>query len=960
MKFSLGIDLGTTNSALSYVPLDSPGQNSSIFPVPQRDSPSTETTLTTLPSFLHLPTNADADTWIVGSFARKLAADRAASVIHSAKSWLCHHGIDRTQPILPWQSQEIPPSKKLSPIQASAQLLRHLRDSWNAAHPDAPFHQQSVTLTVPASFDAVAQKLTLQAAALAEFPDNVRLLEEPQAAFYRWLEAHPGDDALRTALPGLLEAPQHVLVIDVGGGTSDFSLFEITATDPGQPPAIKRLAVSDHILLGGDNVDLALAHLLEPRLSATGEPGTLNPGQWTYLVARCRDLKERILSEQTTEAESLSISVPSTGSGLLAGTLAAEVRSDEILTLLLDGFFPTCNATSKVKSSSTGLREIGLPYATDSAITRHLAAFLQGRPTVNAILCNGGTLIPARLREHLVDLVGQWQDHNIPTVLDNPEPDLAVARGAAHYGLLCHTPARPRIQAGAARSIYLEVGTTKRRDRRLLCILPRGTEPELDVLLDETTLRLRVNTRVEFKPWYSTRRSRDQAGAVVPLDPTEFHPLPPLRTTAHLPKNQPATADGQVPIHLRTRLNAVGILQVDCLPAAGPADLTWPLEFDLLAVQQQADAEQREEKNEQTGGLRKLMKISFGKAAKKTTPVPTKPTPPTPPPTPSLPLPPADDLRTDPGIAPDLLAEARTFLATTLQNPGDRRHPVTTTRLIRNLEQLLESPKQDWNGTLVRGLWPALEESFQSRTLSIDHEATWMALAGYLLRPGYGAPGDPARIDALWRLHEEGLAFPKKGQQIQAHVLWRRVAGGLDAKRQAALLKPHRTKLRAPKAPPAELVLLAGALERLDPDTKRELLTLFLRHATTLAAKGAHAAPFFAALTGLLSRTPLHAGPETVLPPGELVTVFAATRELDWTTDVASGLQTLFLRAARLTGDRHLDLPRPLSKDIISKLAKSRVDPAKLTPLRELIPLATTDRARLFGESLPPGISFDG
>jgi len=233
-----------------------------------------------------------------------------------------------------------------------------------------------------------------------------------------------------------------------------------------------------------------------------------------------------------------------------------------------------------------------------------------------------------------------------------------------------------------------------------------------------------------------------------------------------------------------------------------------------------------------------------------------------------------------------------------------------------------------------------------------------MGLAGFLLRPGYGAPGDPARIDALWRLHEEGLAFPKKGQKIQSYVLWRRVAGGLDPTRQTALLAPHWSQLRGPKPPPAELVLLAGALERLDPAAKRELVALLLPPSVALVQANGHAGPWFMALTSLLGRIPLYAGPENALPPESVAEVFEATRDLDWSSDSALGLQSLFLRAARLTGDRQLDLPRPLTKEITSKLSHAGVDSVKLTPLKAVVPLAAADRAHLFGESLPTGISL--
>ena len=351
-RYSIGIDLGTTNCALSYVPLESVGSTSCVLPIEQREGVGAKAAHTTLPSFLHRPLDSEligdeCDGWSVGAYARKMAGDRPGTVAHSAKSWLGHHGANRAEKLLPWGSQEVATADKLSPIEASSLLLNHLRKSWDAHFSDqgAAFEDQDITVTVPASFDAVAQKLTMEAATMAGFPAGVRFLEEPQAAFYRWLEAHPEEGALLGKLPRLESDPQCVLVVDIGGGTSDFSLFQIGPSEKGKPPKIKRVAVSDHILLGGDNVDLALAHLVEPRLVSEGE--SLSSKQWSFLVASCRDLKERALSNVDEEVDQFPVSVPSAGSGLLAGSLSGEIGRDEVLALLLDGFFPACASDAR-------------------------------------------------------------------------------------------------------------------------------------------------------------------------------------------------------------------------------------------------------------------------------------------------------------------------------------------------------------------------------------------------------------------------------------------------------------------------------------------------------------------------------------------------------------------------------------------------------------------------------------
>lgn len=905
MTYSIGIDLGTTNCALAFVSLDDPEAGSQVFSIPQCDGPGRTADRNSLPSFLFRPVAAERESfatdseWIPGNYARQVASERPGAVAHSSKSWLCHHTVDRSQAILPWGSDEVSAKDKISPIQASRLLLEHLRDAWNSAFPGHPFQDQEITVTVPASFDAVAQKLTLRAAAEAGMPDSVRLLEEPQAVFYRWLEAHPGAGALCEKLPDLADRPQHVVVIDIGGGTSDFSLFELQMSAGKDLPDIKRIAVSDHILLGGDNIDLAIAHLVEPRFDSAGERGTLSAKQWNYLVARCRDLKERILGGGAEEEYSLSI--PGSGSGLIAGTLSGKVSREEIERLLFTGFFPKSEKNATPQRPRAALRELGLPYAADGAISRHLAGFLNGRPQVDGILFNGGTTAPAKLQERLVEQIAYWQGGVAPAVLDNVEPDLAVARGAAHFGSLPHRKSVSKISAGAARAIYLEVASAG--GSSLVCILPRGTQPGQEVVIAKSDLQLQLNRRVEFQTWYSTRHEGDEAGAVIPLDTDTFHSLPPLHTTAEL------SGQESVPIQLRAQLNTVGLLTIDCQSE----DQSWPLEFDLQILQQGDEG---------------------------------KP-------------PPARSVgNLDPGVDSELLTRAHKRITGLLKNPADRRDPVKPTQLIKSLEKILGQPKHEWNGALVRGLWPALEECFDARALSVEHEECWLNIAGFLLRPGCGAPGDDARIDSLWRLHESGPAFPKKNIRVQLYVLWRRVVGGLDRDRQTALIGPELPRLRESKKVPGELVRLAGSLERLDGELKQEFAELFIARGSDLVRDGKHAADYFASLTNLLTRIPLYAGPENMLPAALVETLFDLVKHGDWSGPNGIELTRLFLRAARLTGDRQLDVSGSLRRHIQSKLEKAGIAPTKLQPLRQVIPLSDSDRVQSFGEALPAGLSL--
>ena len=918
-QFSIGIDLGTTNCAVAFETLRASSAQRDIFLIAQWETATRFSEASTLPSFLYLLSQEEAaqmsgngmlrSEWIPGRYARARAAESPGRVVHSAKSWLCHHGVDRSASFLPWRSDEIPVEKRISPIRASALLLGYLRATWDArfAGEGLRFDDQEVTITVPASFDAAAQKLTLDAAREAGFPADVRLLEEPQAAFYCWLEQSAAESGVSKQLSE--RGVRHVLVVDIGGGTTDFTLFAIAPQADAPPPQIKRIAVSDHLLLGGDNIDLAIAHRIESRLPPH-EP--LSEVQWNFLVARCRDVKERCLSDSSSRV--FAVSVPGRGSSLLGSTLGAQIERVEIESIVLEGFFPECDAGDRPARTHAGLREWALPYALDSAVTRYLAEFLRDRPIVDAILFNGGSLYPKELRQRLQNQVARWQHGAEPRILENSEPTLAVARGAAHFGAIVHRRAE-RIEAGAARAIYLEVhqrddGKETAPGTALICILPSGAPSEEKFEVSPEGLELRINRPVRFQPYYSTRRSRDKSGSVVPWNDRDFHRLPPFQTTARL--TGPDREGDRVPVTLTARINELGLLQVACVSKDPDAQGTWPLEFDLRP--------------------RELT------AAKDTD---------------------RDDyeaINADPGVDSKRLESARTRITTLFSRPLDSRDKISAANLFKNLERILGKPRADWNYLLVRSLWSSLNECFSNRKESVEHEETWLILAGYFLRPGFGATGDDARINELWRIHTDGLEYPGKRNQLQTYILWRRVAGGLSSERQETILGPELSKLRGQTSLPAELVRLAGSLERISVITKTELLDRFLQTARELAMLKQHCGPYLAALGLLLNRSLLYAGPEFVLPAVHAEKVYEALSDLDWTDPQLVEIQTLFLRAARIVNDPKIDLPKSLREKLASKLQKAGVSPSKVARLRSYVPVAMADGATLFGESLPPGL----
>jgi molecular chaperone DnaK (HSP70) len=933
--FSIGIDLGTTNSALAFMPLEGEG-TPEILLVPQWESLSGLTDEPALPSFLYLPEDAVAahlrgreaggGEWIVGRFARRKVSETPGRVVHSAKSWLCHHTADRSAPFLPWGSADLAREQKISPVGASALILNYLRGAWNGrfAETGFAFDDQEITVTVPASFDAAAQRLTIAAAEEAGFPDGVRLLEEPQAAFYCWLERHDstrefsahelwrrcddGDAGLR-----------HVLVIDIGGGTSDFSLFELHLNEQSPIPGIRRVAVSEHILLGGDNVDLAIAHFLEPRLAPGG--GQLSGAQWQQVVASCCDLKERALAAAGPPDERFAVAVAGRGSGLVAGSQTVTVTRAEIENLLMDGFFPGCDARARPYRTQAALREWGLPYPSDSAVTRHLAEFLKDRPRVDAILFNGGSLRPLLLRERLRDQIGAWQGGFVPHILENDEPALAVARGAARFGTLLHRRSG-HIAAGAARAVFLEVQGTPAADGEaahpsLVCVLPQGASPSETFEIADLGIQVRTDQPVRFQAYSSSRRSTSRAGDIVAWCEDDFHALPPLQTIVRTAGPARPGTGGSLPVRLVARMNALGLLQISCVSADPGNRQSWPLEFNMRPHGQDgADA---------PGGAGPAREAA---------------------------------VQIEPNAAADALKAARKQIGIVFTQPpgkAGKKGKVTAGTILKSLEPIIGSPRSAWNGPLLRALWPALDERFDGRRLSVDHEEAWLIVAGFLLRPGFGVVRDDLRIDALWRLHDAGPCFPGRRIKCQEYILWRRVAGGITRERQDKLLAGELDRICDGKAPD-ELVRLAGSLELIPHETKAKLFSCFVDTAVSLARAKQHCAPYLAALGLLLNRAPLYGGPETVVSPDFVERAYSAFKGFDWTDPELQELQTLFLRAARVVGDRSLDLPIPMRNLIAGKMEKSGVPPLRTAKIRAFVPVGRSDRASLYDESLPPGL----
>jgi len=587
-KYIVGIDLGTSNSILAYTPaeMDDPAAAEiKILEIPQIIGPGSVASRSMLPSFIFLPGEKDMspDTlnlpWatdvkqVVGEFAQERGAELPQRLISSAKSWLCHSMVDRNQAILPWgASPEVP---KLSTVEASAAILDHIRRAWNfsMAREDErlALELQDIYLTVPASFDAVARELTVKAAEMAHLPD-ITLLEEPQAAFYAWIEAS------RDRWRDVIAAGDLVLVCDLGGGTSDFSLIRVSESSGDLE--LERIAVGNHLLIGGDNMDLALAYAIAKRFS---EKGTrLDSWQMRALWHRCRAAKEKLL--ELSDSDTVPVSILGRGSSLIGGTLRTDLSRSEVEQIIVDGFFPFCDAASRPAAvQQVGLQETGLPYESDPAVTQHLAQFLSRqdeRPSElpTAVLFNGGVMKASLLRKRIVDVLSSWQNGVEPRVLEASNLDLAVARGAAYYGL-ARRGRGIRIRSGLNKSYYIGVAAAlpavpgMSAPIKALCVAPFGMEEGSETELTEREFNLVVGEPAKFDFLGSAARTNDAVGTVIEDWEGDVEPITTLETTLD------GTYGSVIPVSIQIKVTEIGTLELWCVSRQD--DKRWKLEFNV-------------------------------------------------------------------------------------------------------------------------------------------------------------------------------------------------------------------------------------------------------------------------------------------------------------------------------------------------------------------------------------------
>jgi molecular chaperone DnaK (HSP70) len=924
-RYLIGIDLGTTNSVVAYLDTQNTADAASlvrVFPVPQLVGPGEVRTLPALPSFLYFPTDDELSaggvsaTWnehppmVTGVLAREQGALVPSRQVSSAKSWLSYPGVHRRAKILPAQAE--PPQPMISPVEASARYLMHLRDSWNGAmgsDGETRFEHQEIVLTVPGSFDEEARELTVEAARSAGI-EKLTLLEEPLAAFYAWIAAN------RRAQAGnneYLRDGELILICDIGGGTTDFSLIRARLVDGGMQ--FERTAIGEHLLLGGDNLDFALARYVEKKLKGV----KLTLRQRYALRRTCCASKERLLNDSSLER--VPVTILGGGRAVIGDALSTNLTREEVLQVLTDGFLPiTARHEMPATGTPTGLRELGLPYASDPAITKHLAAFLtqaldamdgsstnQRMARPDAVLFNGGFCAPAVTRDRIVEAISAWfqgtQSGWSPKLLKNDEVETAVARGAAYYGRVRRGTGL-RIRAGNARTYY--IGLRSDHGLRGICVLPAGVEEGTTLPLLDREFSVLANRPVSFT-LYNSRTQHDAHGEVAALDEVSLHRHPPLVTLLRYGKSR----DVYLTIRLRAIFTEVGTLELWCESRETPH--RWRLQFELRG--EEAQVQQQLE-------------------TVKPQPVP---------------------VRSSSVTTSDANVESAVQLMKNVFDSSAHDASLAPEALVGQMEAVLGAKRDSWPLSVIRRFSDALIEVAVGRKKSPRHEMRWLNLSGFCLRPGFGAPGDDALVNRLRTIASNNLAFVDDLQcQVGVLMLFRRIVGGINASEQHALYRKHTSppgskKKRINRQLEYEKWRLLANLEHPQASIRASLG----HELVTKIRKEPRDAIWLWCLGRLGARIPLYGPLHSVVEPeiaGEWLKVLL---DLSTFTEVTASAIVLI---ARRTDDPSRDIDDVIRAQAISRLVANGIAEETIQLLSKYVPPEPADAVRTFGESLPPGL----
>jgi molecular chaperone DnaK (HSP70) len=936
-RYLIGIDLGTTNSVVAYIDTQIGADGRSpirVLPVPQLVAHGEVCTMPALPSFLYFPTPDELTagtvcaTWnedppmVTGVHAREQGALVPSRQVSSAKSWLTNSDVDRRARILPSQAE--PPQPMISPVEASARYLMHLRDAWNGAMGtgvEARFEHQEIVLTVPASFHEDARELTVEAARTAGL-EKLTLLEEPLAAFYAWIAAnrpaHSDSESVPVQLgpEGVendLKDGELILICDIGGGTTDFSL--VRGRRLSGELEFERTAIGEHLLLGGDNLDSALAHHVEAKLGNI----QLTLRQRSALRRACCSAKEQLLRD--SQLERVAVTILGSGRSVVGQSLGVELARGEVVEILTDGFLPiTAPGDLPARARRTGLREFGLPYASDPAITRHLAAFLtQAAPAMNnsatrrgmiqpdAVLFNGGFCTPTVTRKRIIEALSSWfggtETGWRPRVLDNHSVESSVARGAAYYAQV-RRGIGLRIGAGSARTYYIGL----RLDDSLegICVLPAGVNEGTTLPLLDREFSVLANRSVSFA-LFSSRTRHDAHGEVVALDEADIERHPPLVTMLRYGRR---LRERRLNVRLRASFTEVGTLELWC--ESPDTQHRWRLQFELRG---------------QAGQLPQNTPTESSSSG-----------------------------RTDSETA----VESAVSLIHSAFGKSGASDALPPEMLVSRLETTLGSNRDSWPLSVIRRLADTLIEVSAGRRSSPGHEMRWLNLCGFCMRPGLGAEGDAASVKDLLAIVSNELAFAQELQsQVQLLVLLRRIAGGIPANAQLSLYRKHSSPAGQKKR------------SRENPQIEHEKWRLFASLEHLLASARASLGDNLLAriklqpddaiclwsLGRLGARIPLY---------GPMHCVVAVEKADDWLKALldlpvfTAATQSAIVSLARRTDDPLRDTNNTLRAQAIDRLMNLGPAEDTIQLLSSYVPPDRADAVRSFGESLPPGLQVIG
>jgi molecular chaperone DnaK (HSP70) len=927
-QYFVGIDLGTTHTVVAFAHKDNP-QDIQLLPIDQLIAPGQVAAKPLLPSVRYHPaenelTESDrvfirsSSRAIIGEAARLLGAKSKGRLVTSAKSWLSHPSVDHNAEILPWGSDE--EIEKVSPVEACSSYLQHIRAVWLQRYPKAPLESQDIVLTVPASFDEGARSLTLEAAKRAGL-NRVRLLEEPQAVCYDWLQRHQG-----TVAQALSDA-RLLLICDVGGGTTDLTLIKVEHTRA--EPRLTRIAVGDHILLGGDNIDLALAHLIESRLQ-TGE-NRLSVADFSQLIEQCRNAKERLLADGSPDQ--MNITLLGGGSKLIGGSRTTCLTRKEAQQIALDGFFPLTKFNDLPDKKRSGVMEFGLPYAAEPAISKHIAAFLNQHKESSqealggtghipdAILLNGGLFLSQTITKRILELFSSWKSKPV-ILLENHHPELAVAYGAVSYAIARHEK-KPKIGGGSARGYFLLVETastkqtsTQKPAQSGICILPKGSEEGKEIILSQRRFALRTGVPVRFDLVSNSGDHVYKPGDITEIT-DEFQFLPPL--VAALDDNEAVSnKDEETIVQLGVSYTDLGVLKIQCMAcSASQPDINiqkrtqkrWDVEFQIR------------KQNPAGKQINANLPPQFDSASQK---------------------------------------------IRTVFGPKSRQiDPNAIKNLRADLEKQLGRDRSEWDTPLLRALFAVLWEGQKYRRRSEHHERIWFSLAGFCLRPGFGYPLDDWRVEQLWKLYPQGLQFTNEIQNwSEWWTLWRRIAGGLDATAQNQILgdigsfiNPASTRQptiakQAKQRSQEDMIRLAAVLEHLPLDIKIQVGSWFSKR----LEKAGEAKQTWWALGRVAARIPFYGNSHNVIPTHKVNDWLLNTLNQDWKKNPQIAFAAALM--CRKTGDRTRDTDEALRLKIIAKLKLSKTPDAWLEIVEHHKELDEKEESQFFGEALPPGLKL--